>query len=138
MPYHIFFDKHKEELKGANKIGTTGRGIGPAYMDKIARNGIRIGDLFNEKLLDEKIKTNVEELNMYAVKAYGIAPVNIDEAKAYCKKYQCQCMHHLLCHLMMLQMDMFQNPHQALCPELLQALLFCLHLLIYLLNMMYL
>ena len=45
MPYHIFFDKHKEELKGANKIGTTGRGIGPTYMDKTARNGIRIGDI---------------------------------------------------------------------------------------------
>ena len=87
MPYHIFFDKHKEELKGANKIGTTGRGIGPTYMDKTARNGIRIGDLFNEKLLDEKIKTNVEELNRYAVKAYGIDSINIDEAKEYCKRH---------------------------------------------------
>ncbi len=87
MPYHIFFDKHKEELKGANKIGTTGRGIGPTYMDKTARNGIRIGDLFNEKLLDEKIKTNVDELNKYAVKAYGISPINIDEVKNYCMSY---------------------------------------------------
>ena len=87
MPYHIFFDKHKEELKGANKIGTTGRGIGPTYMDKTARNGIRIGDLFNEKILDEKIKTNIDELNKYAVKAYNIEPINIDEAKAYCKRH---------------------------------------------------
>ncbi len=87
MPYHIFFDKHKEELKGANKIGTTGRGIGPTYMDKIARSGIRIGDLFNEKLLDEKITTNIEELNKYATKAYNISPINIEEAKSYCKRY---------------------------------------------------
>ena len=87
MPYHIFFDKHKEELKGANKIGTTGRGIGPTYMDKTARNGIRIGDLFNEKLLMEKITTNVEELNKYAVKAYGVDPVNKEDAIAYCKRH---------------------------------------------------
>lgn len=87
MPYHIFFDKHKEELKGANKIGTTGRGIGPTYMDKTARNGIRIGDLFNEKLLMEKITTNVEELNKYAVKAYGVDPVNKEDAIVYCKRH---------------------------------------------------
>ena len=87
IPYHIFFDKHKEELKGANKIGTTGRGIGPTYMDKTARNGIRIGDLFNEKLLMEKITTNVEELNKYAVKAYGVDPVNKEDAIAYCKRH---------------------------------------------------
>lgn len=87
MPYHIFFDKHKEELKGANKIGTTGRGIGPTYMDKIARNGIRISDLFDEKCLQEKIKNNVDELNKYAVKAYNVEPINMDETIAYCKRH---------------------------------------------------
>lgn len=87
MPYHIFFDKHKEELKGANKIGTTGRGIGPTYMDKTARNGIRIGDLFNDEVLNKKISDNVDELNKYAVKAYGISPINKEETLNYCKAH---------------------------------------------------
>ena len=87
MPYHIFFDKHKEELKGANKIGTTGRGIGPTYMDKIARNGIRISDLFDEQFLHDKIENNVNELNKYAVKAYGVDPINIEETINYCKRH---------------------------------------------------
>lgn len=87
MPYHIFFDKHREELKGANKIGTTGRGIGPAYMDKIGRNGIRISDLFHKKTLEDKIKANIDELNKYAVKAYGIEPMDLDEALSYCNRH---------------------------------------------------
>ncbi len=87
MPYHMLFDKHKEELKGANKIGTTGRGIGPSYMDKTARVGIRMGDLFDLKVLEEKIRTNVDEMNLYAVKVYGMEPIDADSIVESCKGY---------------------------------------------------
>lgn len=63
MPYHIAVDKAREEALGENKIGTTLRGIGPAYVDKVTRNGIRIGDLRNEKRLKDKIEWNVHEKN---------------------------------------------------------------------------
>ena len=54
--FHRNIDKIREERKGPNKIGTTGRGIGPAYEDKIGRRAIRFGDLKDKKLLGEKIK----------------------------------------------------------------------------------
>ncbi|MBQ3033380.1 MAG: adenylosuccinate synthase [Deferribacterales bacterium] len=87
MPYHTLFDKHKEELKGAKKIGTTGRGIGPTYMDKTGRIGIRICDLFDDAVLDNKIRGNVEEVNIYAEKIFGLPPVSADEIIASCKEY---------------------------------------------------
>lgn len=63
MPYHIAVDKAREESLGSNKIGTTLRGIGPAYVDKVTRNGIRIGDLLNKTRLKDKIEWNVKEKN---------------------------------------------------------------------------
>lgn len=87
MPYHTLFDKHKEELKGAKKIGTTGRGIGPTYMDKTGRIGIRICDLFDDNVLENKIRSNVEEVNIYAEKIFGINPVSADEIIATCKNF---------------------------------------------------
>jgi len=58
MPYHIEIEKMEEEQRGEEKIGTTKRGIGPAYMDKIARRGIRIGDLLKKETLTQKLKIN--------------------------------------------------------------------------------
>lgn len=87
MPYHTLFDKHKEELKGAKKIGTTGRGIGPTYMDKTGRIGIRICDLFDDNVLENKIRSNVEEVNIYAEKIFGINPVSADEIITTCKNF---------------------------------------------------
>ena len=55
MPYHIVLDQLREKVKGGKAIGTTGRGIGPAYEDKVARRGIRFGDLFDPKRLKEKL-----------------------------------------------------------------------------------
>ena len=55
LPIHIALDQAREVKKGKEKIGTTGRGIGPAYEDKISRRGIRLGDLSNEKILHEKL-----------------------------------------------------------------------------------
>lgn len=87
LPYHTLFDKRKEELKGAQKIGTTGRGIGPTYMDKTARVGVRISDIFDDETLENKIRTNVDEMNIYAVKAYGLDPIDAESVITLCKKY---------------------------------------------------
>ncbi len=65
MPYHKKIDLAKERLRGKNRIGTTGRGIGPAYEDKVSRCGIRCGDLLNEEVFREKLKTNLLEKNHY-------------------------------------------------------------------------
>ncbi|MEK7828891.1 MAG: adenylosuccinate synthase, partial [Deltaproteobacteria bacterium] len=63
MPYHKKLDAARERIRGKNKIGTTGRGIGPAYEDKVARCGIRCGDLLREEVFREKLKTNLLEKN---------------------------------------------------------------------------
>jgi adenylosuccinate synthase len=64
MPYHKALDLNQEAaLKGSKKIGTTGRGIGPCYGDKIVRKGIKIGDLLDEDLFRDKLKDNIEEKN---------------------------------------------------------------------------
>lgn len=63
MPYHRAIDKESERVKGAKRIGTTGRGIGPAYVDKMARIGIRAADLLQPELFSEKLKANLEETN---------------------------------------------------------------------------
>ncbi len=63
MPYHRAMDAAREAKKGAGKIGTTGRGIGPCYEDKVCRTGVRVHDLFDEKKLREKLEVNLEEKN---------------------------------------------------------------------------
>ena len=79
MPYHKIFDKHSEAKKGSNKIGTTGRGIGPAYADKMARVGLRICDLYDENVLREKVHQNVEEVNQIATKVHGLPELDPKE-----------------------------------------------------------
>ncbi len=59
MPYHKVLDAHMEDLLGVNRIGTTGRGIGPAYSDKAARLGVRVSDLLDEKILTERIRVSL-------------------------------------------------------------------------------
>ncbi|RKY33022.1 MAG: adenylosuccinate synthase [Candidatus Omnitrophota bacterium] len=70
FPYHKVLDKLRE-TKRKNKIGTTGRGIGPCYVDKISRCGIRMGDLINPKVFREKLKDNLKEKNEIFKKVYG-------------------------------------------------------------------
>ena len=65
MPYHKRLDVARERLRGANKIGTTGRGIGPAYEDKVGRCGIKCGDLLNEETFRLKLKSNLVEKNHF-------------------------------------------------------------------------
>ena len=71
MPYHKAIDKAAEQAKGARRIGTTGRGIGPAYVDKMARIGIRMGDLLNPDLLKKKIQENLIEINVFLRRIYN-------------------------------------------------------------------
>ncbi len=77
--YHAAIDKVSERFLGKNKIGTTGRGIGPAYADKISRLGIRVGDLFDEKILREKVEGALEQKNQLLVKVYNRRAANIDD-----------------------------------------------------------
>ncbi len=77
--YHAAIDKVSERFLGKNKIGTTGRGIGPAYADKISRLGIRVGDLFDEKILREKVEGALEQKNQLLVKVYNRRAANLDD-----------------------------------------------------------
>lgn len=70
FPYHIKLDQVQEIAKGAQKIGTTGKGIGPAYMDKIARIGIRMADLLDKEVFKEKLSVNLKEKNQLFEKIY--------------------------------------------------------------------
>ena len=63
MPYHLLFDQLRESRKGKQKIGTTGRGIGPTYEDKVARSGIRLGDLRNSDQMKDRLTKIIEEKN---------------------------------------------------------------------------
>lgn len=76
MPYHKLLDSINES--GNSKIGTTGRGIGPCYIDKYARKGIRIVDLLDRKVLEEKIKLNLKEKNNLLKKVYNQEELNVD------------------------------------------------------------
>ncbi|MFC9553180.1 adenylosuccinate synthase [Rhodococcus sp. NPDC056960] len=71
MPYHVAIDKVTERFLGAKKIGTTGRGIGPCYQDKIARVGVRVQDVLDEKILTQKVEAALEFKNQVLVKIYN-------------------------------------------------------------------
>jgi adenylosuccinate synthase len=70
MPYHSALEAQHEKCRGSKKIGTTGRGIGPAYVDKMARTGIRVADLYDPKVLKEKLEANLTEINYILEKRY--------------------------------------------------------------------
>lgn len=78
LPYHIELDRLQEASKGDQKIGTTNRGIGPAYMDKASRVGIRIADLLDKEIFAERLKFNLEEKNRQFVKLYDAKPLDFD------------------------------------------------------------
>jgi adenylosuccinate synthase len=71
MPYHLLLDALEEDSKGSAKIGTTRKGIGPCYVDKAARNGIRIADLLDCDLFEERLRYLVAEKNVVLEKIYG-------------------------------------------------------------------
>src|SRR5438105_1243301 len=78
FPYHRELDAQRETLKGKNKIGTTKRGIGPAYGDKAARTGLRVIDLVNAELFEEKLQFKIKE-NNEILKAFGAKPLSFKQ-----------------------------------------------------------
>lgn len=79
MPYHRLFDGLEENARGADKIGTTKRGIGPAYMDKAARTGIRMIDLLDADEFATKLRRNLTEKNILLTKVYAVEPLDFEE-----------------------------------------------------------
>jgi adenylosuccinate synthase len=85
--YHVTVDKVSERFLGSNRIGTTGRGIGPAYADKISRVGVRMGDLFDEKILRQKLEGALEHKNHLLVKVFNRRAVSVDDVAAEFRGY---------------------------------------------------
>ncbi len=79
LPYHKVLDQLKEKAAGKSAIGTTGRGIGPAYYDKVNRTGIRVGDLLDEATLHERLERTVTAHNQTIIKMYGGEPLSLDK-----------------------------------------------------------
>ena len=77
-PYHVTLDKVTERFLGKSKLGTTGRGIGPTYSDKIARIGIRVQDLFDESILRQKVEGALVNKNQVLVKVYNRRELQVD------------------------------------------------------------
>lgn len=90
LPYHKLIDKLAEEARGKEKIGTTIKGIGPAYMDKVERSGIRICDLINEEVFELRARAQIEAKNKIITQIYGGEALDadqiIEEFKGYAKR----------------------------------------------------
>ncbi|MAT61325.1 MAG: adenylosuccinate synthase [Micrococcales bacterium] len=82
-PYHVTLDKVAERFLGKARIGTTGRGIGPTYADKVARLGIRVQDLFDESILRQKVEASLEMKNQILVKIYNRREISVAEITDY-------------------------------------------------------
>ena len=78
LPYHVRLDGHREKALGKAKIGTTNRGIGPAYEDKVARTGIRVQDIFDEGILHQKLRAALREKNSLFANVYDEEPFDPD------------------------------------------------------------
>ncbi|MGR5238484.1 adenylosuccinate synthase [Vibrio alfacsensis] len=87
LPYHVALDQAREIARGKKAIGTTGRGIGPAYEDKVARRGLRVGDLFDMEAFAEKLKEVMEYHNFALVNYYKAEAVSYEEVLEQAKGY---------------------------------------------------
>lgn len=87
MPYHTILDGKHEESKGSLRIGTTGRGIGPAYIDKMGRTGIRMIDLMDSGVFREKLRTNLVDINFLIEKKYKGRPLSVQKIHAEYMRY---------------------------------------------------
>lgn len=87
MPYHNVLDGMHEQAKGNKKIGTTGRGIGPAYVDKMSRSGIRMIDLLEPKVFREKLKANISDVNYLLEHKYRTKKISVEKVYAEYMKY---------------------------------------------------
>ncbi len=82
MPWHKRLDAARERADGKNAHGTTGKGIGPCYADKVSYRGIRVGDLFDDAWFVERLRINLAEKNAILTKVYGEAPLDFDAVHA--------------------------------------------------------
>ncbi|MBI4234394.1 MAG: adenylosuccinate synthase [Chloroflexi bacterium] len=87
MPYHITLDKLEEQARAGTALGTTGRGVGPAYVDKTARTGIRMGDLLDLDALLLRLRQVMETKNAIITKVYGGTPLSLEEVYAQCHRW---------------------------------------------------
>lgn len=87
LPYHVALDVARESARGDAKIGTTGRGIGPAYEDKVARRGLRLGDLLDLERFAPKLKEVVDYHNFALTQYYKAEPVNYEQVLEQCATY---------------------------------------------------
>ena len=87
MPWHVALDQASERRLGSLQIGTTKRGNGPAYADKAHRLGIRLQDIFDPKILRQKIETALAEKNIWLQRVYGVEPIALEELAARYESY---------------------------------------------------
>jgi adenylosuccinate synthase len=95
MPHHRALDRVTERFLGNRKIGTTGRGIGPAYGDKVARTGIRVADLLDLSILRQKLEGTLQEKNQVLVKVYNRKAIDVDEVVEEYAGYAEQLKHRI-------------------------------------------
>ena len=88
MPYHILLDRLEEESRGSGALGTTGRGVGPAYMDKTARSGIRAVELLDLESLKTRLKGILDWKNSLITKVYEAEPVSFDDVYGKCVEWK--------------------------------------------------
>lgn len=96
MPYHKVVEKASEESKGPHRIGTTGRGIGPTYADKMARIGVRMSDLLNPDLLRAKLEVNVAEINIFLERLYQVNGVELEKVFLQYRAYGERLAQHIV------------------------------------------
>ncbi len=83
LPYHVALDLAREQARGSDKIGTTGRGIGPAYEDKVARRGLRLGDLLDPQSFAQKLRAIIDYHNFALTQYYRVEAVDFDTVLAH-------------------------------------------------------
>ena len=87
LPWHTALDAAREKRAGKGKIGTTGRGIGPCYEDKVARRGVRVADLREASELRAKLETIAEQKNVELTKIHGVDPIDVDALYEQCLEW---------------------------------------------------
>lgn len=92
LPYHRDLDKLEEEARGPHKLGTTGRGVGPAYVDKVAREGIRLADLADEQWLKERLEAIVPRKSALLQKLYGHEGYTPEEIFHYIERFRARLL----------------------------------------------
>jgi adenylosuccinate synthase len=95
MPYHIALDELEEQARGEEALGTTKRGVGPAFVDKVARDGIRMSDLIDAEALRARLEQVLPGKNTLLQRLYGAAPLDLEEVYRHALDYGCQLKPHI-------------------------------------------